>query len=369
MATTIGSLDLNAFDSLYSDSNQYFWFESNSSATYGAGVHITLSPDTSFIANPTGQNILINTDGISIRNGLLPMMTLDNDSLDFNMIDTTSGTYANANVASFGLQTRIGRNETGYSRILIDPSSDNVDLINAFEILTPDGFDAFVQRVDTKRTISAGVNKGYLGDVYSLGSQGNITTTSNAVTKSFTINDVATIPNNQNFTITFTSYIRFSGHDVVSTHPIIVSESLNVNFTKGTSQTISVSGIQCAGQYTGSGGSAGINHIIQVVYNGVNNFTVTSTAQKVMADQDGYNLYNTFVSLISYEGSNLLMPILSQRGDAIFCGEGVGRMMIDFNVDENASATTDATSGDDMILFNTIKALGWYDDVTLELDV
>ena len=100
MTTTIGSVDLNALSDLYNDANQYFWFESNSDATYGAGVHITLSPDTSFVANPSGQNVLINTDGISIRNGLLPMMTLDNDSLDFNVINTTTGTYNN--VASFG---------------------------------------------------------------------------------------------------------------------------------------------------------------------------------------------------------------------------------------------------------------------------
>ena len=100
MTTTIGSLDLNALSDLYNDSNQYFWFEGDASATYGAGVHITLSPDTSFIANPTGQNILMNTDGISIRNGLLPMMALDNDSLDFNVINATTGTYNN--VASFG---------------------------------------------------------------------------------------------------------------------------------------------------------------------------------------------------------------------------------------------------------------------------
>ena len=100
MTTTIGSVDLNALSDLYNDANQYFWFESNSDATYGAGVHITLSPDTSFVANPTGQNILMNTDGISIRNGLLPMMTLDNDSLDFNITNATTGTYNN--VASFG---------------------------------------------------------------------------------------------------------------------------------------------------------------------------------------------------------------------------------------------------------------------------
>ena len=105
MTTTIGSLDLNAFNDLYSDSNQYFWFESNASATYGAGAHVTLVPDTSFISNPTGQNILINTEGFSIRNGLLPMMTLDNDSLDFNVVDTTAGTYvATATFTSTGAQ-------------------------------------------------------------------------------------------------------------------------------------------------------------------------------------------------------------------------------------------------------------------------
>ena len=120
MATTIGSLDLNAFSDLYSDSTQYFWFESNASATYGAGAHVTLVPDTTFISNPTGQNILMNTDGFSIRNGLLPMMTLDNDSLDFNFVDTTAGTYTT--MATFGLSgMRI------YSR---DSSNNLVQLAN-----------------------------------------------------------------------------------------------------------------------------------------------------------------------------------------------------------------------------------------------
>ena len=106
MTTTIGSLDLNTFNNLYSDSNQYFWFESDSSATHGAGAHVTLVPDTTFISNPTGQNILMNTDGFSVRNGLLPMMTLGNNSLDFNIIDTVGNTYTNA--ASFGISSTIG---------------------------------------------------------------------------------------------------------------------------------------------------------------------------------------------------------------------------------------------------------------------
>ena len=116
MTTTIGSLDLNALNGLYSDSNQYFWFESNSSATYGAGAHVTLVPDTTFISNPTGQNILMNTDGFSIRNGLLPMMTLDNDSLDFNIVDTTAGTYTTtATFTATGVQ--IGQSSDTHSVI------------------------------------------------------------------------------------------------------------------------------------------------------------------------------------------------------------------------------------------------------------
>lgn len=115
MAQTIGSLDLNAFSDLYSDSIQYFWFEGDASATYGAGVHVTLVPDTSFISNPTGQNILMNTDGFSMRSGLLPMMTLNNNSLDFNVVDTTEGTYTN--VASFG-RSQTFNNE--YSRKIFE---------------------------------------------------------------------------------------------------------------------------------------------------------------------------------------------------------------------------------------------------------
>lgn len=116
MAQTIGSLDLNAFSDLYDDSTQYFWFESNASATYGAGAHVTLVPDTSFISNPTGQNILMNTDGFSIRNGLLPMMILDDDSLDFNVVDTTAGTYTTT--ATFAATSaQIGQSSAAHSVI------------------------------------------------------------------------------------------------------------------------------------------------------------------------------------------------------------------------------------------------------------
>ena len=106
MAQTIGSIDLASLKNLRDDVTQYFWFESNSSSAWGSGAHVTLYPESQFTDSTSsnymkGQNIIMNTDGFSIRNGALPMMVLDNDSLDFNAINTTQGTYTT--MATFGL--------------------------------------------------------------------------------------------------------------------------------------------------------------------------------------------------------------------------------------------------------------------------
>ncbi len=105
MAKTIGSFDLASLKNLRDDVTQYFWFESNSSSAWGSGAHVTLYPESQFTdsTNPNymkGQNIIMNTDGFSIRNGGLPMMTLDNNSLDFNVVDIRLGRYTR--VATFG---------------------------------------------------------------------------------------------------------------------------------------------------------------------------------------------------------------------------------------------------------------------------
>ena len=132
MGTGTGSIDLSTLNNLHTNLTQHFWFNSNAGAAYGTGVHMTLSSQAEFIANPTGQNILMNTDGISIRSGLIPLMVLDNDSLDFNVvIDQTQGTYRN--VASFGASARIGARD-GY-RAVIDEGS--------YVILSPDNVELF----------------------------------------------------------------------------------------------------------------------------------------------------------------------------------------------------------------------------------
>ena len=133
MGTGTGSIDLSTLNNLHTNLTQHFWFNSNAGAAYGTGVHMTLSSQAEFIANPTGQNILMNTDGISIRSGLIPLMILDNDSLDFNVVvDQTQGTYRN--VASFGRSVRIGAQD-GYQTVINEGSSsivspENVELFS-----------------------------------------------------------------------------------------------------------------------------------------------------------------------------------------------------------------------------------------------
>lgn len=142
MAKTIGSFDLASLKNLRDDVTQYFWFESNSSSAWGSGAHVTLYPESQFTDSTSpnymkGQNIIMNTDGFSIRNGALPMMVLDNNSLDFNAVDTSSGTYTT--MATFGLNgAQIGQSggahtvidEDGMQIYSVDSSDNLVQLAN-----------------------------------------------------------------------------------------------------------------------------------------------------------------------------------------------------------------------------------------------
>lgn len=121
MGKTIGSFDLASLKNLRDDVTQYFWFESDSSSAWGSGAHVTLYPESQFTDSTSpnymkGQNIIMNTDGFSIRNGALPMMVLDNNSLDFNAVDTSLGTYTT--MATFGLTgATIGQTSGAHSVI------------------------------------------------------------------------------------------------------------------------------------------------------------------------------------------------------------------------------------------------------------
>lgn len=162
MAQTIGSFDLASLKNLRDDVTQYFWFESNSSSAWGSGAHVTLYPESQFTDSTSpnymkGQNIIMNTDGFSIRNGALPMMVLDNNSLDFNAVDTTNNRYTT--VATFG-STGATIGQIGETRVEIDFRSmqlidkDDDTYFHLGDLLTADGLIEY-------ETIANGVDDMY----------------------------------------------------------------------------------------------------------------------------------------------------------------------------------------------------------------
>lgn len=357
MTTTIGSLDLNAFSNLYSDSTQYFWFEGNASATYGAGVHITLSPETSFIANPTGQNILMNTDGISIRNGALPMMVLDNDSLDFNIINTLSGTVTN--VASFGSFVRVGK-ESNAPKVLIQDDD--------FAIYTEDGNIAFETYVPVDApTAEQEVTKTYVESTYPIDGANIESSSTYNSSNTITITDVTNIPSNTDFTLrlNLVSQSRWS----------TANESCEFYFVKGTSST-SYASVNNLGALSGSGVSTqGVNCSMSVQYNGSNTFIISGsyrladTSEGTMFEVSGY------VSMIVYVVSGVPIPSTYVNGDFYANGTNIGSSYImgTCYLENSTLAQTyfylgldyhnDAT---DAALYNAISGLEW-DDVLIEI--
>lgn len=357
MTTTIGSLDLNALSDLYNDSNQYFWFESNSSATYGAGVHVTLSPDTSFIANPSGQNILMNTDGISIRNGLLPMMTLDNDSLDFNIINTLSGTVTN--VASFGSFVRVGK-ESNAPKVLIQDDD--------FAIYTEDGNIAFETYVPVDAPIAEQeVTKTYLESTYPIDGANIESSSTYNSSNTITITDVTNIPSNTDFTLrlNLVSQSRWS----------TANESCEFYFVKGTSST-SYASVNNLGALSGAGvNTEGVNCSMSVQYNGSNTFIISGSYRLADTSEGTMFEVNGYVSMIVYVASGVPIPSTYVNGDFYANGTNIGSSYImgTCYLENSTLAQTyfylgldyhnDAT---DAALYDAISDLGW-DDVLMEI--
>lgn len=345
MTTTIGSLDLNAFSDLYSDSNQYFWFEGNASATYGAGVHITLSPDTSFIANPTGQNILMNTDGISIRNGLLPMMTLDNDSLDFNMVDIDTGTLSNA--ATFGARTRVGRLGTGYSKILIDSTSIESGIANIFQIVAKNDTDVIDIILDDDHTSdSVEVNK-QLSNIYNMFRVDSLSSTSfSSASESYTLSEVASISEGNDFSLVIN--VRCTTNNAAQE---VIQNYSFFTFVKGTSSTV-----------TDSQDVMSFNNVklgeynMTVQYVSPATFSVTISAKKTTVSYAPTYMQVSLYTL-SYMSDLELVPIQRYNGDLLFNAVH-GRSYLGLDV---VLAGGSAVNGSDAELYNSILSLGWQD--------
>ncbi len=130
MSVATGIINLSQYKKLNDSAlHQYFWFESNSSATVGGGAHITIMPEGSFRTNANnwstsghktdgGSNILLNTSGIQLRNGSLPMMSLTSTALNFYTISGDTST----SIAEFGASgATIGK--SGSSQFILGANS------------------------------------------------------------------------------------------------------------------------------------------------------------------------------------------------------------------------------------------------------
>lgn len=386
MTTTIGSLDLNSFSDLYNDSNQYFWFESNSSATYGGGAHVTLVPDTSFISNPTGQNILMNTDGFSIRNGLLPMMTLGNNSLDFNVVDTTAGTYTKtATFTATGAQ--IGQSSGAHS--MIDANGQRFYATNGTTQLANIGYGEGVN-------VTGGTS---VAPYYTFG-----------IRKSGTIGNYSCA---EGFNTTASGYAsHVEGHWCQATNSGAHAEGYETlanglyshaegmwTETRQIGQSrSSVSHVEGMGTVTnGSCRTAigsyneddlqidtftgdGTTRTFYTTYptnNGVNGgYDIGVTVDGVKPRVLSFNGNRIDITPTPSSGS-VIKIIYPRTANAFVIGNGtdddarsnaltvdwLGEVGLYMDVDSAASETTAATSGTDMDLFNAIRDLGWYSSV------
>ena len=283
------------------------------------------------IGRDTVQNILMDPNGVSIRNGSLPMVALDNDSLDFNVIDTVNNTYTN--IATFGLNTRIGRNGIGYSNLWLSPesftfiSAESTNVFSTGVVSNEIATSAVVIDVDWDSSITTGLQ---------LGSYTLAPNASTTVGGTFYSSVLANLDNGTRFNFNVEVYINGASF----TSEIFSCSIYGTDgFTKGTSQTLTNSGyhgLNTALYYDGVGTltlSGTITNWNQVVWNISRNEVVGGQTEPINT-----NIYNTNI------GGNAFIN-LSNGG--IYLGLS----------NKNAERTSDYN------LYQSINALDWNSDV------
>ena len=96
------------------NNSQYFWCTEVGTDT---GVHITLTPQDTFKANPSGYNLLARNNGVEIRDGLTACSVFTNGGTYFNaMLNGTNQLVAKYEASG----AQIGAELSGYRNITID---------------------------------------------------------------------------------------------------------------------------------------------------------------------------------------------------------------------------------------------------------
>lgn len=328
MAKTIGSFDLASLKNLRDDVTQYFWFESNSSSAWGSGAHVTLYPESQFTDSTSsnymkGQNIIMNTDGFSIRNGGLPMMVLDNDSLDFNAVDTTQGTYVT--MATFGLTgATIGQTSNAHS--VIDANGQRFYASDGTTQLANIGYGPGTDSsggTSNAPYYTFGTRYGTVGN-YSV-SEGMTTTASGYASHAEGENATASAAGSH-----AEGYGTSASKSYAHAEGMLTTSSGQASHAEGASTT-------ARGNYSHAGGS---------------NTTASRKSQTVIGE------YNVIES-----GSALTRGTYAFKIGNGASGSPSDALTVDWDGDVCLALDTTAQSGTDYDLYTAITALGWQSDV------
>ena len=96
------------------NNSQYFWHTETGTDT---GVHITLTPQDTFKANPSGYNLLARNNGVEVRDGLTACSVFTNSGTYFNaMLNGTNQLVAKYEASG----AQIGAELSGYRNMTID---------------------------------------------------------------------------------------------------------------------------------------------------------------------------------------------------------------------------------------------------------
>ena len=118
--TRVDSNGITIHPEVWSNSSSYIQLNGTGMELFNSsGISIAQYGASTRIGRSSEKNIFINSENVQIRNGSLPIMNLDNDSLDFNVIDTIDNTYTT--VATFGESTQIGKIDL--THVIVDDDS------------------------------------------------------------------------------------------------------------------------------------------------------------------------------------------------------------------------------------------------------
>ena len=330
---------------------QHFWFVGEGTDT---GVHITEVPQSSFVDNPSGGNLLARSNGIAVRDGLTELARfgaasaqigqdgqshIEMDYRSMKMVDRDDTTFmqvidlreAGSNLLTRTEETVVPSGVTGLHISLQSPAIDTSYTVKKNGVVTTS--------IIGKTTGGFNVMNVTGGDIISVT---YVTETDDTKAYTFGIRDDGQI-----------GLMSFAeGYMVVSSGDSSHAEGKNTvasgaaAHAEGTNTEATGYGAHAEGSRTVASG---------VCSHASGEDTIAAGSEQTVIGQCNIEHASDNALFVIGRGYNT-----AARSDAFVVYRN-GK--ITSYLDHNGSASADATSGEDKDLFNAIRALGWYSDV------